>query len=97
MPRKGDHSPLMPAPPAPQRREALPWQTPKALEDDPQAMARVQAILTSPGYRQAGQDVAFLNQDETRGVRLQIDYLKPERVDQGYPDYMLSACCGETA
>jgi uncharacterized protein (TIGR00730 family) len=34
--------------------------------------------MDSPGYRQADQDVAFLNQDETRGVRLQIDYLKPE-------------------
>jgi hypothetical protein len=41
-------------------------------------MARVAAIMASPGYRQADQDVAFLNQDETRGVRLQIDYLKPE-------------------
>lgn len=78
MSKKEDPSPVMPAPPAPQRREPLPWQTPKALEDDPQAMARVQAIMASPGYRQADQDVAFLNQDETRGVRLQIDYLKPE-------------------
>lgn len=41
-------------------------------------MARVQAIMASPGYRQADQDVAFLNQDDMRGVRLQIDYLKPE-------------------
>ena len=56
----------------------LPWQTPKAAEDDPRALARVEAIMASPGYRQADRDVAFLNQDETRGVRLQIDYLKPE-------------------
>ena len=34
--------------------------------------------MASPGYRQADRDVAFLNHDETRGVRLQIDYLKPE-------------------
>ena len=39
---------------------------------------RVQAILDSPGYRQADQDIDFLNQDVTRGVRLQIDYLKAE-------------------
>jgi len=79
MSKNGFSSPLMPAPAHPRiRREPLPWQTPKALEDDPQAMARVQAIMASPGYRQADQDVAFLNQDETRGVRLQIDYLKPE-------------------
>ncbi len=60
------------------RQEPLPWQTPKALEDDPQALARVKAIMASPGYRQADRDVEFLNQDEVRGVRLEIDYLKPE-------------------
>lgn len=60
------------------RREPLPWQTPKAAEDDPGALARVEALIASPGYRQADRDVSFLNQDETRGVRLQIDYLKPE-------------------
>ncbi len=69
--------PVVPADPR-ERQEPLPWQTPKALEDDPQALARLQAIMASPGYRQADQDLAFLNQDETRGVRLQIDYLKPE-------------------
>jgi uncharacterized protein (TIGR00730 family) len=79
MSKKGGSSPGVPVPAHPgKRREPLPWQTPKALEDDPQALARVQAIMASPGYRQADQDVAFLNQDETRGVRLQIDYLKPE-------------------
>jgi uncharacterized protein (TIGR00730 family) len=56
----------------------LPWQFPKATEDDPLALARVKAIMASPSYCQADRDVAFLNQDETRGVRLQIDYLKPE-------------------
>jgi len=38
----------------------------------------LQAILESPSYREADEDVAFLNLDETRGVRLQIDYSKPE-------------------
>ena len=71
--------PKVPAPAHPRRRrELLPWQTPKAAADDPRARAQVEAIMASPGYRQADQDVAFLNQDETRGVRLQIDYLKPE-------------------
>ncbi len=74
-----DAHPVVPAPAHPHKRlQPLPWQSPKAAEDDPQAMARVQAIMASSGYRQADQDVAFLNQDETRGVRLQIDYLKPE-------------------
>jgi uncharacterized protein (TIGR00730 family) len=60
------------------RREPLPWQHPKSAEEDPDAPHRVQAILNSPSYRQADQDVNFLNLDETRGVRLQIDYTKPE-------------------
>ena len=34
--------------------------------------------MDSPSYRQADQDVSFLQLDETRGVRLQIDYQKPE-------------------
>jgi predicted Rossmann-fold nucleotide-binding protein len=39
---------------------------------------RVQAILKSPSYRPADTDTAFLAEDDLRGVRLQIDYLKPE-------------------
>lgn len=73
----------IPAPaakPEPQdkRREPLPWETPKPGEEDPLAPARVENIIASPSYLQADQDVDFLNRDDTRGVRLQIDYLKPE-------------------
>jgi uncharacterized protein (TIGR00730 family) len=60
------------------RREALPWQQPKATEEDPEALRRVHAILNSPSYRRADNDIDFLAQDGLRGVRLQIDYLKPE-------------------
>ena len=60
------------------RREPLPWQRPKPAEEDRAAPARVQAILESESYRQADQDVEFLNRDEVRGLRLQLDYLKPE-------------------
>jgi uncharacterized protein (TIGR00730 family) len=60
------------------RREPLPWQRPKAIEEDPGATRRVQAILKSPSYRPADTDTAFLATDDLRGVRLQIDYLKPE-------------------
>jgi uncharacterized protein (TIGR00730 family) len=60
------------------RREALPWQRPKAIEEDPEAMRRVQAILKNPSYRPADTDTAFLAEDDLRGVRLQIDYLKSE-------------------
>src|ERR1700722_16681578 len=69
----------IPAPPHPQQRqEALPWQEPKPFEDDPEARRRVQAILDSPSYRRADADLDFIAQDGVRGVRLQIDYLKPE-------------------
>jgi hypothetical protein len=38
----------------------------------------VQAIMASASYREADQVVAFLDQPESHGVRLQIDYLKAE-------------------
>ena len=41
-------------------------------------MRRVQAIVNSPSYRRAENDSDFLALDDVRGVRLQIDYLKPE-------------------
>ena len=69
----------IPAPAHPtQRREPLPWTRPKPDVEDPGAQARVQAILASPTYRQADQDVDFLNTAATRGVRLQLDYFKPQ-------------------
>jgi len=70
---------IIPHPPhASKRRQPLPWQAPKSIEDDPAAIERVRSIMDSSGYRQADQDIDFLNQDETRGVRLQIDYMKPQ-------------------
>jgi uncharacterized protein (TIGR00730 family) len=69
----------IPAPPHPHKRhKALPWEKPKPIEDDPEALQRVQAILNSPSYRRADIDLDFLARDDVRGVRLQIDYLKPE-------------------
>ena len=69
----------IPTPAHPHRREVpLPWHQPKPALDDPEAPRRLQAILDSPGYRQADQDVEFFNRDETRGLRLQLDYSKPE-------------------
>jgi len=71
--------PVIPTPAHPQhRREPLPWCQPKPSEEDRGAPARIRQIMESPSYRQADQDIDFLNQDETRGVRLQIDYQKPE-------------------
>jgi uncharacterized protein (TIGR00730 family) len=72
-----------PAPPE-RRRQPLPWHRPKSSDEDPDAPSRVEAILASPSYRLAEQDSAFLQRDEMRGVRLQIEYLKPEILLQGH-------------
>ncbi|MGE0387590.1 MAG: LOG family protein [Gammaproteobacteria bacterium] len=58
----------------------MPWHQPKPAADDPDAPLRLRAILDSPTYRPADRDVEFLESDDTRGVRLQIDYAKPEGV-----------------
>ena len=60
------------------RREPLPQRHPKPPEEDPDALRRVESILQAPGYRLAEQDADFLGRDEARGVRLQLEYLKPE-------------------
>lgn len=39
---------------------------------------RLQAILQSPGYRRADQDLEFLERPELRPVRMQLELLKPE-------------------
>ncbi len=61
-----------------ERHKALPWNAPKPGHEDPEAPARIKAIMESPGYRQADQDIDFLQEDETRGLRLQLDYMKAE-------------------
>ena len=43
---------------------------------------RIAALTQSPSYRQADQDIEFLNREDTRGIRLQLDYLKAERLLQ---------------
>lgn len=69
----------IPWPPHPQhRREPLPESRPKAGEEDPGAPARVQALLDAPSYRRADQDVNFLERDEARGLRLNLEYMKPD-------------------
>ena len=75
----------LPAPPHPtQRVRALPGQHAKPVEEDPAAPAAVQAILRSPSYLEADRDVAFLDRDDTRGPRLQLDYLKAELFMEGH-------------
>jgi uncharacterized protein (TIGR00730 family) len=69
----------VPNPPHPVRRqEPLPGEQPGPLLEDPEALRRLQAIVNSPSYRSAAEDVEFLEAAETRGPRLELDYLKPE-------------------
>jgi uncharacterized protein (TIGR00730 family) len=73
------NSPRIPRPAHPgRRREPLPWQSPKPSLEDVRAPEKVKRILRSASYRRADEDVDFLNADATRGVRLQIDYAKPQ-------------------
>jgi uncharacterized protein (TIGR00730 family) len=60
------------------RRQPLPECTPKPASEDPQAPARIQAILDSPAYRIASEDLGFLAGDSARGLRLLLDYQKPD-------------------
>jgi uncharacterized protein (TIGR00730 family) len=80
MPRNQPEHSGTPKPPAHpfKRHQQLPGQTPKPAEDDPDAPRRVQAIMASPSYAEADQDPAFLHHPVSRGVRLQMDYLKAE-------------------
>jgi uncharacterized protein (TIGR00730 family) len=61
------------------RAEALPGQHPKPAEDDLWAPEALRRILQSATYREADQDVDFLQGGQaTRGIRLQLDFLKTE-------------------
>jgi uncharacterized protein (TIGR00730 family) len=62
----------------------LPEHRPKPADEDPCAPAALQAILQSPSYREADQDVDFLHRNDTRGPRLQLDYLKAELLLEGH-------------
>ncbi len=69
----------VPHPPHPvERRQALPGCAPKPSRDDSAAAEAVATLLRSPGYREGDRDIDFLNRADTRGIRLQLDYLKPE-------------------
>ena len=65
-------------------KKAFPWQSKKSKLDDPGAHERVNAILENPHYIPADRDSDFLRKDEVRGVRLEVDYLKPELLMRQY-------------
>jgi len=62
----------------PLKKVELPWEKPKSRREDPQADELVRRIMESPTYRIAEEDTEFLKGDDTRGIRLELDYLKAE-------------------
>jgi len=76
--RKSDHPNIPPPARAKTRREPLPERRPKPAVEDPDAPERVRRIVDSPTYRLAALDPDFMRGDDTRGLRLLLDYLKPE-------------------
>ena len=60
------------------RRVRLPGETAKSPQDDPGAPARLEALVNSPSYTPGSADASFLQREDQRGERLQLDYLKPE-------------------
>jgi len=67
-----------------QRRQALPEQQPKSPSDDPDAPEAIRRIMENPAYREADQDLDLLQEEETRGFRLQLEYLKAETALRRY-------------
>ena len=60
------------------RREPLPEHRPKSSTEDPQAPLRLNSILASPSFRRADRDLDFLAREDMRGIRLMLDYHKPQ-------------------
>jgi uncharacterized protein (TIGR00730 family) len=69
----------VPRPPHPKKRRVpLPWQHPKPSREDARAPRRLSAILASPSYQEADRDIRFLREDDSRGLRLELEYTKAE-------------------
>jgi uncharacterized protein (TIGR00730 family) len=54
------------------------------LDNRPEAAQQLETILRSPTYSEADKDLGFLDSADTRGVRLQLDYLKAELMLASY-------------
>lgn len=69
----------VPQPPHRVRRgRKLPSETQKSPMDDPDAASRVAELMQSDSYRDTDIDSHFPEEASLRGLRLQMDYLKPE-------------------
>jgi uncharacterized protein (TIGR00730 family) len=60
------------------RETKLPWEHPKLEDEEPKALELIEKIKKSPTYKLAVKDSEFLESNEARGVRLELDYMKAE-------------------
>ena len=56
----------------------MPWQKPKPISEDPAIANKLEGIMTNRSYVPAIEDIDFLKGSNARGIRLQLDYLKPQ-------------------
>jgi hypothetical protein len=56
----------------------LPWHKPITIEEDPNIANKLEAILDNSCHVPAIEDIDFLKGPNARGIRLQLDYLKPQ-------------------
>jgi uncharacterized protein (TIGR00730 family) len=64
--------------PRPEPDGGTPSRLPAPHIPDLEAAKRLQAILSSPSYRKADEDIDFLTSAEARGPRLDLEYLRAE-------------------
>ncbi|HEY1614149.1 MAG TPA: TIGR00730 family Rossman fold protein [Rhizomicrobium sp.] len=62
------------------RSKPLPSETPKPAAEDPAAPSNLEALVRAPSYRQADEDIDFLHRNDTRDLRLALDYRKTELI-----------------
>ncbi len=60
------------------KKTKLPWEKPKLESEEPKVHELVDKITSSATYKLAIEDSDFLESNEARGVRLELDYLKAE-------------------
>lgn len=59
-------------------REKFPLEDPKSSTEEPNVTELIATLQNSPTYELAIQDKEFLESSQTRGIRLELDYLKAE-------------------
>ena len=58
--------------------QTLPWEHPKLKDEDPKALELIKKIMSNSSYKLAEEDEDFIYSDNTRAVRLELDYLKAD-------------------